>query len=57
MDPERAVLHGVMDCEAAKKGVLAPGRRKTGPDPQPSTTEDAANFLRTDHALDIANDC
>jgi len=46
-----------MDCEAAKKGLLAPGRRKTGPNPQPSTTEDAANFLRADHALDIANDC
>lgn len=46
-----------MDCDAAKKGLLAPGKRKMEPNPQPSATEDAADFLRADHSLDIADDC
>jgi len=46
-----------MDCDAARKGLLAPGRRTTAPTPQPSATDNPDDYLRADHALDIADDC
>jgi hypothetical protein len=46
-----------MDCDAAAKGLLAPGKRTSAPAPQPSGTEDADNYLRADHTMDVTGEC
>jgi hypothetical protein len=46
-----------VDCDAARRGLIAPGKRTTDPVPHPSATEDPDSYMRADHALDIAEDC
>jgi hypothetical protein len=43
------------DCSAFDKGMLAPGAAAVHP--APSDTEDPKAILRSDHTLDIGNDC
>jgi len=45
-----------VDCAASNKGLLAPTRH-TGVAPAPSDTEDPANYLKADHAIEIGDDC
>jgi hypothetical protein len=46
-----------VDCAAAAKGMLAPTRPGAGATPGPQDTEDPDAYLKTDHSLDIADDC
>jgi hypothetical protein len=45
----------LLDCAAAAKGLLAPTPVDAGPGPAPS--EDQNNYLRSDHSLDIDDNC
>ncbi|WP_127503827.1 hypothetical protein [Actinoplanes solisilvae] len=45
----------MIDCAAAAKGLIAPGKPEFAANPVESTDPNAV--LRTDHALDIGDDC
>jgi hypothetical protein len=47
----------LIDCAAAKRGLLAPTPRNGGAAPDPSDTEDPNQLLNADHSLDIHDDC
>jgi hypothetical protein len=46
-----------VDCAASAKGLLAPTRPETAPRPGPSEAEDQDAYLRTDHSIEITDDC
>lgn len=47
----------MMDCTAANKGMLAPGKPELAPAANPSDTANPDDWLRPDHGLDIGDDC
>jgi hypothetical protein len=47
----------LVDCAAAKRGLLAPTPLNGGAAPNPSDSEDPKQLLNADHSLDIPNDC
>jgi hypothetical protein len=46
-----------VDCAAAKQGMLAPTPQTELTDPGPGPTEAEENYMRTDHTLDIDDNC
>lgn len=49
--------NALVDCAAGAKGLLAPTPEGGGGAPDPRETEDPDAYLRTDHSLDIHDNC
>jgi hypothetical protein len=47
----------LVDCGAARNGILAPTPPNEGAAPDPGDTEDPEQLLNADHSLDIHDDC